>query len=43
VLPRIDPGHTVSLCQEIGFDLIVSAAPRTSKPSIRAEVNLTVN
>lgn len=40
VLPQIEPGHTVSLCQEIGFDLILSSAARTSKSSPRAELSM---
>ena len=33
VLPRNDSGHAVALCQEIGFDLVLQAAPRDAAPA----------
>jgi EAL domain-containing protein (putative c-di-GMP-specific phosphodiesterase class I) len=33
VLPRNESEHTVALCQEIGFDLVLTASPRVSAPA----------
>jgi hypothetical protein len=41
VLPRTDSEHTIALCQEIGFDLVLTSASRPGAQS-RAELSLTV-
>jgi hypothetical protein len=41
VLPRTDSNHTLALCQEIGFDLVLTSSPLAGAQS-RAELSLTV-
>ena len=41
VLPRTDSDHTIALCQEIGFDLVLTSSSRSGAQS-RAELSLTV-
>jgi pSer/pThr/pTyr-binding forkhead associated (FHA) protein len=41
VLPRMDSEHTIALCQEIGFDLMLTPLSRAGAQS-RAELSLTV-
>jgi hypothetical protein len=42
VLPRVESDYALALCQEIGFDLVLSAAKNKSASSPRAELSLTV-
>jgi hypothetical protein len=41
VLPRSESDHTIALCQDIGFDLVLQSATR-SKSTPRAELSLSV-